>query len=324
MARGNYDVAVFAGNWDSRCTALVGSEISIDTSIICSLARSSQTEVAYQYSDQVNAFAKRTSENVIVLEVDRKSQYEIVRAISKVLQSVASRIRRPIRVLIDLAGTSRFTTLSVMAWGFRSGIVVEFEFSYALATGYQPSQKSEESPYLFRSGDWLPTPIPGLGRPGTTGIRNRLIVSAGFEGKRTRRLIDLLEPDELVLLLSNSPDPANNKILESELPPLRNSVIPSRLTEVAVSIDNIDEMIQQIRKASSLTAHEEDKPVSILLAGPKIASLAAAVVSISGNTIKNVFYVQSERHEPVDVLGISSYLLITVSVPWSGSVLAEQ
>ncbi|TFD36290.1 hypothetical protein E3T34_01050 [Cryobacterium sp. TMT1-62] len=271
----------------------------------------------------MNAFANTTSETVTVLEVDRKSQYEIVRAVSRILQSVASRTGRPIRVLIDLAGTSRFTALAVMAWGFRSGIVAEFEFSYALATGYQVSQKSEESPYLFRSGDWLPTPIPGLGRPGTTGTRNRLIVSAGFEGKRTRRLIEMLEPDELVLLLSNSPDQANNETLESELPPLRTSVISSRLTEVAVSIDDIDEMIQQIRNASILMAHEEDRSVSILLAGPKSVSLAAAVASISGDTIRNVFYVQSERHEPVDVLGISRYLLITVSVPWSRSVLAE-
>lgn len=321
MAEGRYDVAILCGNWDSRSTALVHSSVEFDTAIVFTMLQPAVSDAHRENAQVVLDFATANSRNVIEISVDRRSQYSVVRSIAQTLHSIARRARRPVRLLVDLAGVSRFTALALMAWGFRSGIVAEFSFSYAVATSYEVPSKALDASHLFRSGDWLPTPIPGLGWPGATGAINRLVVSAGFEGKRTRRLVDLLEPDELVLFLSESPIASNNVILESELSPLRSAIHPSRLTEVSAPIADVD---AAVRSFLELTQPESDadRSVSVLLAGPKIASLAAAIASLKDNSIRNVFYVQSERHEPVDVKGIAEYLSVTVRVPWSDAVLA--
>jgi hypothetical protein len=322
MAEGIYDVAILSGNWDSRSTALVGSKIAVDTAIVCTLLQPSVSTVHEGNARRVLDFANSHSTSVRQLDVDRRSQYSVVRTMAETIHGVARRIRRPVRVVIDLAGMSRFTALGLMAWGFRSGIVVEFSFSYAVATSYEIPARARDTPHLFRSGDWLPTPIPGLGWPGATGTLNRLVVSVGFEGKRTRRLVDLLEPDELVLFRSQSPIAANNETLEIEMEPLRSAVHQSRLSEVSAPIGDVQAAVEQFLRTTQARS-DRDRSVSILLAGPKITSLAAAIASMKDNSIRNVFYVQSERHEPVDVKGVAEYLLVNARLPWSGSVLAR-
>lgn len=322
IARGYYDFALLAGSWDARSTMVTHSEVLIGDALVLTLPVGMYSDRQQAYQASVLEFAKRHSANSTEFDATRAQPFSTLRRVAAELVASAKRAARPLRLLVDLAGTSRYASLGILGWSLRTGLAAEVDFTYGASTGYAPIEERDQEDYVFRSGQWLPTAIPGLGRSPQPGARQRLIVSAGFEGRRTRRLVDLLEPDEIVVVSSDSPSEANNAVLKEQCKLLEGALPPTRFSELRVPLDEVDVAAYQIQSLSS----NADSPIdgsranSILLTGPKSTSLACAIAALRSD-ITNVFYVQSERHEEVDVLGVSTYFRFTVALPWSSSVL---
>lgn len=321
LARDWYDIALVAGSWDSRSLVFADSSLAVGLTIVLTLSPDLYSEHAQENQLKTLRHAADVSSKVVQLEADRKSPMATLRAVVHNIREKSAELRRPVRLLVDLSAVSRFVSLGVMASTFRDSSVVEIDFLYATATEYGRPLSDMRDGYIFRSGDWLPTAIPGLGSTGSLGKKQHLLVSAGFEGRRTRRLMDLLEPDYVTLFASTSEIQINNDILDSQLSLLRNAVPPNRFDEYQVPIASVEEMLtQSAQTIQPSKPGDREKSHSILLAGPKTASLGLAILALRGG-VTNVFYVQSERHEEVDVVSVDQYLRYTVGPPWGSTLL---
>lgn len=319
VASGAYDIALVAGSWDSRSLMFNSFDVAVGVTVVLTLSASLFSSKVQENQASLLAKARACSTKVVEVEADRSTPNQALREVVRVVRSEAAIAGRPLRVLVDLAGTSRYVSLGLLAATMSDGSAVDVSFSYATTRGYAPSTDPAADAYVFRSGKWFPSAIPGLGKPAGAG-KQRLVVSAGFEGRRTRRLVDLLEPDVVEIVVSDSPLAGNNAVLSQQVPLLRGAVSASKQREVHFPVGEVAGLADYVHRLANDTSAGDRLSTSALLAGPKSAGLAMAVSALRGG-VSNVFYVRSERHEEVDVAGIDAYYLYRIAPSWARSLL---
>lgn len=320
---GRYDLALVAGSWDSRSLVFADSDLSVGTTILLGLTPDVYSDLAEGNQRRTLDKANGASGEVVVLSADRRSPMATLSSVVSIVRGESTKVGRPLRAFVDLCGVSRYVSLGLLAAALSDGSVLEIDFSYATAKGYTAPLADMRDGYVFRSGTWLPFAIPGFGSP-LIGGRQHLLVSAGFEGRRTRRLIDLLEPDYVTVLESESPVARNNEILRQQIAMLSGAVPSARLNHIQTAVGDVDGISDALRNLGHVHPDVARPPViSMLLAGPKSAALGLAVAALRGR-VANVFYVQSENHEEVDVTGVSEYFRYRIGPPWRDAVLGSR
>ncbi len=320
-----YDLGVFAAGWDSRCAWLVNAgPVRIGRSILITYPEATEESAQTRHLKLLGRYLPTVSDEVNYLSAGGKSLRDVLEGLVGIVSDLPT--RRPLKVLVDLVGLSRYWSLGLLGWLLKSGRAVEVHFLYASASEYRATVTSENEQWVFRSGDWKPTPIPGLTATSATGARQMLTVSVGFEGRRTRRLIDLLEPDELLLVRSHGRSAMNNDARDNALLALVDTLPAGRVEELDVDILDVAASAKQIssalRRGVVLADGSEGRGRSALLVGPKTTSLALAICALEGD-LSNLFYVSPDRYEEVAVLGVDRYAVVEVKLPWSRSFVGS-
>jgi hypothetical protein len=211
--------------------------------------------------------------------------------------------RRSLRLFIDLSTCPRFLSLGLASSTLASGIAQEVTFFYA--EGNYPEEASEESRYeLFTEGGWDAVPIPSLEGEWAPTKRRAYVVSVGFEGSKTLRLISREEPDDVYILF---PDPGvrpeyverawdRNVALIRQLRDSESDVIRANAGDAIAAWKTLDHACKD---------KPEEQNVYYVCCGTKPHSLALALRAMVLR-YPAVLYIVPDRHKVVivDPLGI--------------------
>lgn len=194
---------------------------------------------------------------------------------------------RPLKVVLDLNSVPRYLALSLFGLAWRSGVCSDITAVYSAAKTYQ-----HESPGQFTAGQWMPMAIPTLGEGAPASSRSHLIVSAGFEGDHTRRLVSALEPDQLSIVLTAGIGADHEMVARQANSALAAEYLLGKNDIVWLPAGDVGAALASLRTHLRASGQRDDHSTvahSFLLSGSKLASLAVALYSLE-EEVAQVYY----------------------------------
>lgn len=316
-----HDLIVAGASWDSRSVLLAEVE---------GLAASHSLQINYEdtgASGRAPANEARIADSLCgtvanqrhELRIDSFDLYTSWKVVREHVLGVSASVGRPVDVILDLTSIPRNISLGLLGFGLRSGVVRSIGFFYAGATGYH--NQDETGRYPFTRGFWTPWSVVGLGGISRPRSRNHLLVSVGFEGARTRRLVDTLEPDRVSVLFAEpgSSPAAERRAREENHELVEAYLVPERAQLTAPLGSALDARTTALGSASAQPVDDVfPEETSFLLCGPKLHSLGLAIASLELDS-GDVYYVQPEAHSEVDSIAVGAVSVTRVARPWVGT-----
>lgn len=298
---GSYDLLLASSSWDGRSAALTAMKIDhLSKVVLLDYSNRGDDGSGGAVSEAISEFAIKVEADVQLLEID--DSHDIRRVWQRVRETIIAEFRdlgRPLKLLVDLVGISRYVSLGLLGWGLRSGVINSIDFAYAFAVNYE----TKVGEISFRQGDWRVLSVPGSGGPAQAGAANHLVVLAGFETSKTRRLVHVMEPDSFSVVVARGYSDAHDERLRIALPDLLQNASPmfatptfTSMEDLSQSVDELRVHVEQVRAKYGL--QEKIVDISILLAGPRTLSLAACIVALDLE-VTNLFYVSADAYSEV-------------------------
>jgi hypothetical protein len=319
VVTGEYDLALVAAGWDSRCLSILESETF-----------SSEHGIVIFYADKGKSGRSVSNETLLrdgmtrrcdlppqIIEVDSSDALSTWRRVRREIVDIYKSANRPLRVLIDISTLPRYISMSLLGFGEKSGIFSEITIYYQAATEYSLGTSTDD--LVFSAGELRPMPVIGLGTPGLARGASHLIVSVGFDGSKISRLVDSLEPDRLSLLFAEpGTSRTNERLAREQNRELINSyrVPASQIFSSAAS--SIQQTVSRLIEVTAEPFNRKDgrsEVRSILVCGTKTHAIAIAIYALSV-PIKNVYYAQPKSHREVETGVPLGSLLTELVFPW--------
>lgn len=235
----SYDVVIVVPSWDHRSKSILNaSKIHADLGIIISFTDRDNLGITNESEILLTEFLGTRCENTTHIKGDSRDTQLIWTQLFSYIENYAIQKNTALRILFDISTCPRYYFLGLVAECFRHGIAVEFSCLYA--EGEYPKDSPADRHDLFTRGGWDSIPIPGLEGEWDPEKKRCYLVSIGFEGTKTLRLVSRSEPDRLIVLF---PDPA---VLEgyTERTRIRNKMLfenyPDRKELRASAADAVD------------------------------------------------------------------------------------
>lgn len=291
----SFDLAILFASGDSRCLSVVERKFRAKRIVV--LADNIQNLAAVENAKSLSNFASRVSDAVEFIEID---SIELEAGESKFFDFLGSleEFGRPMQVLVDLSGSSRYHVLAVIS-KLLSGTACEVSVSYA--EGKYPDESSVEDRHeMFTKGRWEIVGIPGLEGDYDPAKVSSWLVSIGFEGSKTARAVRRGDPSMISVLVA---DPSanveyvertwnNNKWLQEDY------IIPDGRIIRCPSGDAVN-VWSEIEKAN--LDDFENENVSYITAGAKPHALGMALRSIARRS-PAVIYLKPDGRKDVAVI----------------------
>jgi hypothetical protein len=204
LVMGHYDLFLVAPSWDHRCESITAAKHATVTSSIL-LRFTTKDDFGFQagHEQSVEAFLKKYSKEVFVIEGDAVKLAEVWSSLWQAVISVVERNHCPLRVLVDLSTCPRYYSLGFIAGLLQLGLARMVTVFYAEGQ-YLNHTAAHPIDYPFTVGQWSATAIPFLKGSPDALKQKAYIVSAGFEGVKTSRVLAREDPDRVAVLF---PDP---------------------------------------------------------------------------------------------------------------------
>lgn len=201
----NYDVAIFVSSWEERCLCFANADDWTAESTILIL-----------FTDRDSAGARDKHDAILKAQVKSHSQHvEIVTGrsidIDSVWESIFNHIlqvygkkQRPLKILLDSSTCPRYYALAVVGACMAEGISGMISVTYA--EGHYPEQKSGKhgtEEIKFTDGHWRAVAVPYYEGSYSPGKKRFYLISIGFEGWKTLRVVSRADPDRVSILFPN-------------------------------------------------------------------------------------------------------------------------
>lgn len=312
-----HDLAILSASWDRRGVLLHAEEwFAPDRLAVLKYQDSGATGQSSRHLKQI--LAEATSREPAV-ELDVNS-VDIVSSWSRLRQLVVDTAKakgRPLNLLVDLSAMPRYLSLGILGYGFASGLIESIDYYYVAAAGYRKTEMARS--LEFTGGRWLPWPIVGLGGPSPARASTHLVVTAGFEGNKTKKLVDMIEPDRISIVYA---EPGSDEESEARCRAANASLAGAYLVpedNLAQSPLNSELAVQALHRLLD-EGGDRSEPFpeisSFLLAGPKPISLAAAVVAMRLGR-GDVLYIRPDEHRETEMDKIGGSSVTRVARPWA-------
>lgn len=203
VVHGEFDFSLFSSSWDERCLSVTAANMlkSRQCAVFIPSLRDDlglmdrHDLLLLQYAAQIGECSE--------LRGDSAHLEPIWQNLLAHVRNAHRELERPLRLFVDLSTCPRFLSMGLIAYTLYHGIADEISCYYA--EGDYPEEQSEEDQHeLFTAGGWDAVPVPSLEGEWDPGKQRAYVVSVGFEGSKTLRLVSREEPDTIAVLF---PDP---------------------------------------------------------------------------------------------------------------------
>jgi hypothetical protein len=206
IANGHYDFAVLSSSWDSRCLAVTqASSFSADLMITLVSERKDKRGLMERHEDELSGFAKACSSEAVEVEISSRDVHANWVRIEMAISELRLRKGRPLKGFVDVSACPRFFAVGVMGYCFRRPVAVSMNMFYAEGV-YPDRPRDRELDIAFTGGEWAAIAIPYCEGMFFPGKERFYLVSVGFEGGKTLRVVSRADPDRVSLLF---PDPSS-------------------------------------------------------------------------------------------------------------------
>lgn len=302
---GEYDMVVVAASWDRRSTALTHcDDLCSERAIVLTFDSIDEEGLCSVHHQQLLDYFKPRSAFYGEINCKADDVHATWEQLLAGIESLRCSLERPLRILVDASTCPRYFSLGILGHGVRYGTVAEV--TYAYAEGLYPEEESAISRHdLFTSGGWKAVPVPGLDGEWHPEKRLLYLVSLGFEGSKTYRLVSRAQPDRMCVLIPDPPvlDEYRERTERNNSTLLERFQVPESERIRAAAPDAI-EAWHNIAKAS-LEDFSSENCVGVCC-GTKAHSIALALRAVT-NPDMSLLYIVPDRHQVVDVRPSGSY-----------------
>ena len=305
VLKGHFDLALVSPSWDRRCLCLTeATDVVFRKTIFLDFTTKDEHGYQARHSEQILAFLQAMGSEVVRIEGDSINIESMWTKISQSILGEARRLRRPLDVFIDLSTCPRYFSLGTCAMLLKLGHAKTICFQYAEGK-YIPEERDHNLDYPFTSGHWRTIPVPYLFGSVEPTKRKYFLVSVGFEGNKTARVLSKEDPDRVSILF---PSPAVQPGYEEQTrisnePIIRDYAVPDQQIVNAPAGDAIAAW-KNLQSAS--LENPRDEATSYLCSGTKPHALGLALRAICLE-FPTVLYNLPERHTFVDVFATGIY-----------------
>lgn len=207
---GQYDLIFLASSWDSRCLSLTkASGLKALKSILLLFDVKDKEGLREKHDAALRKYCKEQSDETIELTGKSLDVEKLWKKISPELINQRRGMDRPMRVFIDASSCPRYFVLAILGFCFNEGLSRNITICYGEAL--YPEKKEgihglEE--VSFTGGHWRTVAIPSLNGTYSPEKKRHYLVSVGFEGWKTLRVVSRADPDRVSILF---PDPGFKK-----------------------------------------------------------------------------------------------------------------
>jgi len=274
------DILIVAGTWDVRCLSMVEVqwERPVPRVLLVKYANSGKSGRARSYTELLlEHFSAESSARVSDISIDSSNLVAAWSDMKAAVLDAYVEVGRPIRIGLDITSVPRYVWLNLLGYAAETGVIAGFEFVYTAAHEYE----YVDGPRIFSDGVWKPRAIATLGRGAQPSAESLLVVSGGFEGANTLRLVNALEPDRVLVALSSSQSIEHDRDARRANAPLAQEyglageVIEFPLSDVSTSVANLDRALGALERGPS-----RELAISFLLCGSKISALVIGLYAI--------------------------------------------
>jgi hypothetical protein len=200
VVQGTFDLLITVSSWDARCLTLAHkSRVRADTGLLILFDKTDKEGRRSRNDSLLRQFCSDTCHKQIVEIAESEDLDGLSGRLADIIWTEYSAKKKPLRVLMDLSAMSRYHFGFLTCFCFKTALCRELVACYAEGI-YRP----EGEEVVFTTGDWKTVAIPGLSAQYQAGKGNSYIVSVGFEGWKTLRVLSRAEPNRVRIIL---PDP---------------------------------------------------------------------------------------------------------------------
>ena len=200
LLQGDYDLAFLFPSWDARCLCITaGNRLKATVAVVVDFANRGVHGLRDVHDPRILNYAESISERL--LRVSGVSE-DLEGLWAKILDQFLLTYRffgRPLRILVDLSTSPRFFTLGLLACGVRAGLLRQATFFYAEAD-YEDRRSFDSGEELFTTGRWETLPIPALLGNYSPEKDRHYVISVGWEGPKTLRVVSRADPDKVSIV----------------------------------------------------------------------------------------------------------------------------
>jgi len=204
LLAGTFDLALFSPSWDHRCESFTACEdLFIDTSLVLNFTLRDDFGHQLRHERNIYDFLERHSRTTVPIVGDAIDLQQMWKTIWGEAQKVARQKAKGLRILVDLSTCPRYYSLGLIAGVIKCGMTPSVTVFYAEAR-YPDDLQPLPLDRPFTVGQWRAVAVPFLlGMPDPLK-KKHFVVSIGFEGLKTARVLTKEDPDRISILL---PDP---------------------------------------------------------------------------------------------------------------------
>jgi hypothetical protein len=206
LASGKYDLLIATSSWDRRCVSLLEAEISAAHGIGVFFENRGKLGLRDEHDPAIESFLKTSCREITRIEKPSEDLVGLWQQLWTATLNCYRQQRHPLHVLLDLSTCPRYYAMAFLAQGLHQGILASLTCFYA--EGIYPPDPTENPGDQFTAGRWETRSVPMLAGTADPGNDRVFVVSVGFEGPKTFRVVSSDDPDHVVVLL---PDPAVQK-----------------------------------------------------------------------------------------------------------------
>jgi len=199
-----YDAALIAPGWDARCCSIMGAaHLRVRTCLVLVLPTFDPYGKRHRNERALMSFLRERSEDVVLLQADPNDRQVLWEALWSALRQLAAQNSRPVSLLMDLSTCPRFYSLAALAGCFKHALTSRIDVLYTEGEYAGDPTAPAALQFQFSLGEWTTVPVPFLEGTADPWKKRYLLVSLGFEGPKTSRVLSREDPDRISVLLGD-------------------------------------------------------------------------------------------------------------------------
>lgn len=205
LLENNYDIAFFVSSWEERCLCFSQSNAwHAESAVLMSFSDKDSGGTRDRHDEIMLTHIRSHAKNVTIIS-DKSVDVDMVwdRIFNHIL-TIYEQKKRPLRILLDSSTCPRYYVLAIVGACITEGITEKISVVYA--EGCYPNQTTGRhgaEEIKLTDGHWKAVAVPYYEGSYSPGKNRFYLISVGFEGWKTLRVVSRADPDRVSVLFPN-------------------------------------------------------------------------------------------------------------------------
>jgi hypothetical protein len=201
LLQGAFDLALVCPSWDHRCRVItLGADLWFGDAIVLRFSTRDSAGHQARHEEEILGFLSVHAKRVHIIDGDSVDVEVVWKLLWSRVRAIANANRQSLKGFIDLSTCPRYYGIGLLAGMFECGFAAEVSVFYSEGEYSLGEASPPATDYPFSIGQWNTAPIPFLSGAVNPARKKAFIVSVGFEGVKTARVLSKEDPDRVALI----------------------------------------------------------------------------------------------------------------------------